>query len=226
MLQSLLPLAMAVAATNAWGASKTEFKTILFEDDFSGPALKKEWGSWKSESVVRNGVLVGITPKTADHPSVNTIRLPPLADLEVSLSFRFHGSPRFSIMFRDLDYQGSHAGHICHVSVSPRQLTIYDGKTGLFRKDIRDRRKAGEKLDAATQAMLKKKTSHHSIKLDPKAWHDLVIRIEGEVLTVSIDGRPTGKLKSEGIAHRSKSNMNITTMAREVHYDHFAIRTR
>ena len=24
------------------------FKTVLFEDDFSGTELKKEWGSWKS----------------------------------------------------------------------------------------------------------------------------------------------------------------------------------
>jgi len=33
-------------------------------------------------------------------------------------------------------------------------------------------------------------------------------------------------LKSEGIAHKTKSNMNITTVKREVHYDNFAIRTR
>jgi len=208
------------------GTDAGEFKTTLFEDEFAGSKLKQEWGSWKSETVVRDGVMVGITPETADHPSVNSIKLPPLADLEVAVSFQFHGSPSFSVMFRDLSYKGSHAGHICHVAVSPKQLSLYDGKTGIFRKDIREQRKAGKKLDAATQEALKKKISRTPLKLDPKAWHDLVIRIEGDVLAVSIDGKVAGKLKSEGIAHRSKSNMNITTVKRAVHYDHFAIRTR
>jgi hypothetical protein len=223
---AMLPLLFVLAGAGLERAAAGEFRTVVFADEFEGSKLKQEWGSWKSESVVRDGVLVGITPETADHPSVNTILLKPLADLEVRFSFQFHGSPSFSVMFRDLSHQGSHAGHICHVAVSPKQLSLYDGKTGIFRKDIRDTRKAGKKLDAATQAMLEKKISRTSLKLDPKAWHDLVIRIEGDVLTATIDGKITGRLKSEGIAHPTKSNMNITTVKREVHYDHFAIRSR
>ncbi len=221
----LLPLLFVLVAIEAPPATAGEFKTTIFEDDFSGATLKKEWGSWKSESIVQDGVLVGITPKGSDHPSVNTIKLAPLADLEVAVSFQFHGSPGFSVMFRDSDYKGSHAGHICHVAVSPNAVTLYDGKMGLFRQDIREKRKAGKKLDAATQSELKKKTSRNPVKLDPKAWHDLVIRIEGDVLAVSIDGAKVGRLQSEGIAHPIKSNMNITTVNREVHYDRFAIRT-
>jgi hypothetical protein len=225
MKLSFVPVVVFVAScTLAVGAEP--FSKTVFEDDFSGKALKKEWGSWKSESVVRDGVLVGITPETADHPSVNTIKLASVADLEVAVSFQFHGSPSFSVMFRDLDYKGSHAGHICHVAVSPKTLSLYDGKTGIFRKDIRDKRKAGGKLDKETQEMMKSRISRTPLKLDPKAWHDLLIRIEGDVLKVSIDGKEAGRLKSEGIAHRTKSNMNITTVKREVHYDNFAIRTR
>jgi hypothetical protein len=216
----LLPLSGAAASAGK------DFSRILFDDDFSGGKLKKEWGSWKSESVVREGVLVGITPKTADHPSVNTIQLPPLADLEVAVSFRFNGSPSFSVMFRDLAHKGSHAGHICHVAVSPKAVTLYDGKTGIFLKEVREQRKAGRKLDAATQVMLKTKTSRNPMSLDVKAWHDLVIRIDGDVITALIDGKVVGRLQSEGIAHPTKSNMNITTVDREVHYDNFTIRTR
>ena len=200
------------------------FKTVLFEDDFSGTELKKEWGSWKSESVVRDGVLVGITPKDADHPSVNSIKLPPLTDLEIAVSFKFAGSNRFNIMIRDLDYKGSHAGHICHVSVSDKSVVLNDGKTGIFLKEIRDKRQAGEKLDQATQDMLKKKQSWNKAEIDPEKWHDLVVRVEGDVLTAWIDGKLAGTLKSDGIAHKTKSNMNITTLDREVHYDNFAIR--
>lgn len=201
-----------------------EFTTVLYQDEFEGGKLAEPWGSWKSESVVRDGVLVGITPTDADHPSVNAIDFTPQSDLEIAVSFQFHGSPSFSVMIRDLEYKGSHAGHICHVAVRPDLVTLYDGKTGIFRKDIRDKRKAGEKLDAATEAMLKQKTSRNAVKLDAQTWHDLVIRIEGDVMVVSVDGQETGRLQSEGIAHATKSNMNLTTVDREVHYDHFALR--
>ena len=201
------------------------FTKVFFEDDFSGSQLKKEWGSWKSESVVRDGVLVGITPKSADHPSVNSIDLPSFGDMQVTVSFKFAGSQRFSIMFRDPAYKGSHAGHICHVAVSATSVTLYDGKTGQFRQDIRDKRKAGEKLDAATENMLKTKMSQSKIKIDPTKWHDLGIRIEGDVLRAWIDGKLVATLKSEGIAHPTKTNMNITTVDREVHYDNFTIKT-
>ena len=202
------------------------FQTIFFEDDFSGDKLGEAWGSWKSETVVRDGVMLGITPETADHPSVNTIQLPPVADLEVAVSFRFSGSNRFNVMFRDLDYEGSHAGHICHVGITPDLVSMYDGKTGMFRKDLREKRKAGEKLDSKTQEMLKGKESKIEIELDPEAWHKLRIRIEGDELKVWIDDKLVGSLKSEGIAHETISNMNITTVAREVHYDDFSIRFR
>lgn len=223
---ALLLSALAVLLTPAaFSDEPREYNTVLFEDDFSGTKLKKEWGSWKSESLIRDGVLVGITPTGSDHPSVNTIKLAPIADLEVAVSFKFAGSPGFSVMFRDLNYKGSHAGHICHVAVTGKSVTIHDGKTGTFSKDIRDKRKTGEKLDAATLELLKTKTSQSSIQLDPKTWHDLVIRIQADVLEVSIDGAKVGKLKSEGIAHPTKSNMNITTMNREMLYDRFAIKT-
>ncbi|MDF1813171.1 MAG: DUF1080 domain-containing protein [Verrucomicrobiales bacterium] len=200
------------------------FPKVFFEDDFSGNELKKQWGSWKSETVVKDGVMVGITPKTADHPSVNTIELPPLSDMEVAVSFKFAGSKRFSVMFRDLDYKGSHAGHICHVAVGAEAVTLYDGKTGIFLKDIRDKRKAGIKLDEATNEMLKTKQVKYAISIDPEVWHKLKIRIQGDELKVWIDDKPAGSLKSVGITHKTKSNMNITTVDREVHYDDFSIR--
>jgi hypothetical protein len=201
------------------------FATVLFEDEFSGTELKEGWGSWKSATVVRDGVMVGITPEDADHPSVNTIKLPPLSDMEVAVSFKFAGSKRFSIMFRDLEYKGSHAGHICHVAVSDKAVSLYDGKTGIFANHFYDRKKAGETLSEEESRTLATKKSTTQIAIDPEEWHDLLIRIEGDILQVWIDGKPVGRLKSEGIAHATKSNMNITTMDREVHYDHFSIRT-
>ena len=228
------PVSLTVAAAFAVGGmafaplglrAEEPLPKILFQDDFSGTALKKEWGSWKSETVVRDGVMVGITPKGSDHPSVNTIQLPPLSDMEVDVSFKFAGSNRFNVMFRDLDYKGSHAGHICHVSVTDKSVTINDGKTGIFANEYYDKRKAGGRLTEAENQTLAKKQSSTPVTLDPEKWHDLVIRIQGDTLRVWIDGNPAGTLQSEGIAHPTKSNMNLTTVDREVHYDNFAIRT-
>ena len=223
---SLIFAAVLVAGEAAPSMLRAEepFKTVLFEDDFSGTKLKEGWGSWKSETVVRDGVMVGITPKGSDHPSVNTVELPPLSDMEVAVSFKFAGSNRFNVMFRDLDYKGSHAGHICHVSITDTAVTLFDGKMGIFANEYYDKKKAGGKLSEEENQTLAKKKSITPIEIDPEKWHDLVIRIEGDVIKVWIDGKPSGTLQSEGIAHPTKSNMNITTVDREVHYDNFAIR--
>lgn len=153
LIRNALPVLLCIPVSPI--QADEPFSKVFFEDDFSGEALGEKWGSWKSETVVRDGVMVGITPETADHPSVNTILLPPVADLEVAVSFRFAGSNRFNIMFRDLDYEGSHAGHICHVGISRETVSIFDGKTGIFRKDLREKRRAGEQLDRETREMLK-----------------------------------------------------------------------
>lgn len=200
------------------------FGKTLFEDDFSGTELKEEWGSWKSETVVKDGVMVGITPTTADHPSVNQIKLPPLSDMEVAVKFKYAGSPRFNIMIRDLDYKGSHAGHICHVGVSPDSISLYDGKYGQFLKEIRDKRKAGIPLTEEEKKHQETKRVTNKLLLDKEAWHTLRVRIEGDVMKAWIDGELACQIQSEGIAHKTKSNMNITTMDREMHYDDFSIR--
>lgn len=213
----------AAAALQA-GLSPAPYAKVLFEDDFSGDELKADWGSWKSETIVRDGVMVGITPEKSDHPSVNQIKLPPLTDMEVALKFKFNGSPRFSIMFRDLDYKGAHAGHICHVGVGKDSISLYDGKLGIFCNEVYDKKKAGIKLDEATKEDQKKRLVRNKIDLDPEQWHTLRIRIEGDVMKAWIDGALAGELKSEGIAHPTKSNMNITSNDREMLYDDFSIR--
>lgn len=219
---SLMVVALLLLSTALWAES---FPKVLFEDDFSGTGLKKEWGSWKSETIVRDGVMVGITPKDADHPSVNTIKLPPLSDMEVDVAFKFAGSNRFSVMFRDLDYKGSHAGHICHVAVTDKSVTLFDGKTGIFANEYYDKRKTPGGLSDAEKQAIEKTKSTQKVSLDPEQWHNLVIRIEGDVIKAWIDGELVGTLQSPGIAHPTKSNMNITTVDREVHYDNFFIRT-
>ncbi|MCB1232553.1 MAG: hypothetical protein KDN19_20060 [Verrucomicrobiae bacterium] len=156
---------------------------------------------------------------------MNTIELPPLSDMEVAVSFKFNGSNRFNVMFRDLDYKGSHAGHICHVSVNDKGVTIFDGKTGIFANEFYDKKKAGGKYTDDEKERLEKTKAVFKFEIDPEKWHDLRIRLEGDIAKVWIDSEVVATLKSAGIAHASKSNMNLTTIDREVLYDDFSIRT-
>ena len=217
---------MPVLNAQQTAISPESYNAVLFEDDFSGEGLGKRWGMYKIASVVRDGVMVGITPDDADHPSVNTIRIDPIGDLEVSVSFKFAGSSQFQVMYRDKECKSSHAGHICHVVVRPNMIGLLDGKTGIFRKDIRDKRKAKLPLDEATKQYLKTKTTRFPVMLDPQEWHKLTIRIQGDVMEASIDGKTVGQLQSEGIAHATKDQVNLTTNKREIHYDNFQISKR
>ena len=221
----LLPLMFSNATTaETPSISPKHYQQVIFEDDFSADKLDKRWGMYKSASTVRDGVMVGITPEDADHPSVNTIRIKPQADLEVSLSFKFAGSKNFQVMYRDRNCHSSHAGHICHVAVTPKFLTMYDGKTGIFRKDIRQARKEKRKLDDSIVEMLKTKSSRHRIDLDPLRWHRMVIRIQNDVMETFVDGKFIGAFQSEGLAHPTKDQVNLTTGQREMLYDDFQIK--
>ncbi len=204
--------------------SPDHYQKVIFEDDFSAGKLGKRWGMYKSASTVRDGVMVGITPDDADHPSVNTIRIEPQADLEVSVRFKFAGSKNFQVMYRDRNCKSSHAGHICHVAVTPKFLTMYDGKTGIFRKDIRDARKAKKKMSPSIIKLLKTKSSRHKIDLDQSSWHQLVIRIQGDTMETFVDGKFIGRFQSEGLAHTTKDQVNLTTGKREMLYDDFQIK--
>ena len=224
---AIVPLCLLASLSTVPGADEeSPYPNVIHQDEFEGKALEKPWGSWKSESVVRDGVMVGITPEGSDHPSVNQISFDATADLEVELSFKFAGSDRFSVMFRDLKFKGSHAGHICDVMVTPDSVMLQDGKTGRFRSDISEARKAGKKPDQATVKMLETKRARTPLNLDKEKWHKLKIQISGDTLSVWIDGKKADPLVSEGIGHLTKINMNITTNGREMHYDHFSLRKK
>src|SRR5882672_5740271 len=120
-----------------------DYPRVIFSDDFSSNAFGPRWGHYKSGSVVKDGMLVGITPEGSDHSAVDGVKFKPERDLEVSVKFRFvsEKAKSFNVWFDDKDYKGSHAGHICSVSVSPAEVKIGDAKTGNFRNDIYERKK-------------------------------------------------------------------------------------
>lgn len=208
-------------------ALASDYSRPIFSDDFSAEGFGPRWGHYKSGSIVKDGMLVGITPDGSDHSAVDSIRFDAERDLEVSVKFRFvsEKAKSFNVWFDDKDYKGSHAGHICNVSISPTGVSIGDAKTGNFRNDIYEKKKSSPPTTTAEdKAMLATKNKSIPANLSLREWHTLLIQTEGEEISVILDGRSIGSFKSEGVGHDHKTLVSLTTNQVDVHYDDFSVK--
>lgn len=220
-MKPLLFLALAVSAFAA------DFPRVIFSDDFSAEGFGKAWGHYKSSSVVKDGMLIGITAPTSDHSAVDNIKFTGEKDLQVSVKFRFVSdkAKSFNVWFDDKNYKGSHAGHICQATISPTGVNLADAKTGGFdlSNGLYDRKKANQLTDDEKK-MLAGKQKRVPVKLALNEWHTLVVTTQGDTISVSIDGKDAGSFQSPGIAHDTKSLVSLTTNPVDVHYDDFSIK--
>ena len=224
-MQRFLPLLLASFITTI--ALAGDYARVIFSDDFAVDGFGKAWGHYKSSSVVKDGVLKGITAPESDHPAVDVIRIAPERDLEVSVKFQFASDQAkgFNVWLDDKDYKGSHAGHICSISVNPTAVTVADAKTGTFSNDIYERKKATPPtLTAEDKANLLKWTKSTPTKVSLKDWHTLVVRTANDTVETTIDGKVVGSFQSPGVAHDHKTVVSLTTNRVDVNYDNFSIR--
>lgn len=233
-----IPLDQLVEADREWLKEWNEDKKIaaegdaygkeIFADSFEKDGFGEAWGHYKSGSVVKGGVLEGITPDGSDHAAVDSVKIEPEQDVEVSVRFRFAGpqGKRLDVWLDDKDFKGAHAGHVCRISLSPTELSIIDAKEGSFKNEIYEKKKAGGELDKETLKQLEGTSARFDAKVKDDDWHTLVVRTAGDEVTALVDGKKVGSLKSPGIAHPTKTLISLTTNQSEIHYDDFAIRAK
>lgn len=111
--------------------------------------------------------------------------------------------------FVDRECRTSHAGHLCYAmvrSASPT-VTLIDRKTGTMdlenRRRAEESRKATGKLPPDLEALYREKERVLTWQPDTE-WHDLLLVVEGDRLFATLDDRPLGELRSEGVAHPTK----------------------
>jgi hypothetical protein len=213
----------ALAATATEGAGP--YATVLFQDDFSAPSLGSAWKLFKSESTIRDGVLVTAEPDGAGHSAVNSVSLKPTKDIQVTLRCRFEGAKGFAIAFNDGKFKGSHAGHICRATFSPTKVVISDDKTGIFANEIYDAKQKGS-LSQAQKDLLKTKSADFPVKLEPKTWYTVTVETTDDRMRVLIDGKAIGELTSEGFAHATKDKPALVVPGKFIHFDDVDIRAR
>ena len=220
--------ALLVLATAALHAEipASAYPRALFSDDFAADGFGKRWGHYKSTSVVKDGVLKGITAEDSDHPAVDFVVIDGERDLEVTVKFRYVSDKAkcFNIWFYDKNYKGSHAGHISSVVVNPTSVILSDAKTGRFQNDIYEKSKTPEGLSAEQKTLLASKTKTVPVKLSLQDWHTLVVRTQGNTVEASIDGKLVGSFQGEGITHETKTLISLTTNRVDVEYDDFSIK--
>ena len=220
---------LAVDLTPVPGKPIAEKKELLFSDDFEGAEPAKEWHKVVPTFVFEKGVIKGTQTRDRDVPATDTKPIIKAhaavhgleiatKDSVVEVKIRFEGASMIDVEFDDRKFTGAHYGHICRAQVRLTGVTLIDERDGGMRSDIYELKK-----DPAKKAEVAKMVAGRSVtypaKLEAGKWYTLVVETVRDEMRVTIDGQPAGYLKSSGIAHASKSKIEIGVAGKDGLFD-------
>lgn len=239
-------LALVVAATNPGQAAPAEpakapqlpkvpaksiavKKELLFSDDFQGATPDKVWHKVVPTFAVENGMLKGTQTRDKDvpaaegkpaitaHAAVHGLEIP-TKDSVVEVKIKFEGATMIDVEFDDRKYTGAHYGHLCRAQVRLNGVTIIDERDGGMKNENRAMRQDPAKK-AELAAALKGRQVTFPAKLETGKWYTLTVETVGDEMRVCIDGEPAAYLKSSGIAHETKSKIELGVAGKDGFYD-------
>jgi hypothetical protein len=199
--------------------SIAEKKELLFSDDFKGAEPAKVWHKVVPTFVVENGTLKGTQtrdqnlpaadgkPAITAHAAVHGLEIP-TKDSVVEVRIRFEGATMIDVEFDDRKYTGCHYGHICRAQVRLNGVTLIDERDGGMRNDIYEMKKDPARK-AEVAKLLVGRSATYPVKLEAGPWYTLVVETVGDEMRATLDGKPAGYLKSSGIAHATKSKIEL-----------------
>jgi hypothetical protein len=213
-MKRLLPALLLTLSLSAQAEEKT-----VFADDFNRAELGGRWKITFPTFAIADGVLkAGQTEER--HSAVGMVAVG-RKDVTIEFKFKLGGASGVNAVCNDSGYKEGHGGHICRVSLSPRQIFLADDKERL-RHDIEEMSK-----DPTKREEVKKLTAGRTlgipVKLDPQRWYKLRITIVGEALSVNLDGKDLGTLKSSGIAHPTKTDFYFAVSDKDAFFDDLLI---
>jgi hypothetical protein len=237
MRLALVLVSLAVVAASSFaddlpsipGESIATKKELLFSDDFQGAEPAKVRHNVVPTFAVENGTLKGTQtrdrnipaadgkPAVTAHAAVHGLEIP-TKDSVVEVKIRFEGATMIDVEFDDRKYSGAHYGHICRAQVRLNGVTIIDERDGNMRNDIYAMGKDPTKKEERAQ-LLKGRQVTYPIKLEPGKWYTLVVETVDDTMRVTIDGQPVAYLKSSGIAHATKSKIELGVAGKDGFFD-------
>ena len=204
-------------------------KQLLFSDDFQGKEPAKVWHKVVATFTVENGALKGTQtrdktipaadgkPEIKAHAAVHGLAIP-TKDSVVECRIKFDGATMIDVEFDDREYKGSHYGHLCRAIVRLNGVTILDERDGGMKNDIREMRNDPSKK-AEVEKLLKGRSITYPAKLEAGKWYALVVETVGDEMRVTLDGKPAAYLKSSGIAHATKSKIELGVAGKDGWFD-------
>lgn len=136
----------------------------------------------------------------------------------VEVKIKFEGATMIDVEFNDRKYTGSHYGHICRAQVRLTGVTLIDERDGGMKNDIYELKKDPAKK-AEVAKLLVGRSATYPVKLETEKWYTLVVETVGDEMRVTIDGKPAGYLKSSGIAHATKSKIELGVAGKDGYFD-------
>jgi hypothetical protein len=156
-------------------------------------------------------------PEIRAHAAVHGLEIP-TKDSVVEAKIRFDGATMIDVEFDDRKYTGAHYGHLCRAQVRLNGVTLIDERDGGMRNDIREMRNDPSKK-AAVAKLLAGRSATFPTKLETGKWYTLVVETVGDEMRVTLDGKPAGFLKSSGIAHATKSKIELGVAGKDGYFD-------
>jgi hypothetical protein len=195
---------------------------LLFKDDFerneSQETTDEVGNGWGTNSKaraagnkqvdLRDGAMYITMHKAADH-AVSVTHPAEFQNGSVELRFMLeHADDSLGLNIADLKFKEVWAGHLFVAKVSTKQVELTDLKTGNMDLKTREQRQAGT-LSDEMNAKLKAKTKRVPHKLETGKWYALQVTVQGDTVSVSIDGEKIASFSSEGIAHPTKRTLRL-----------------
>lgn len=195
---------------------------LIFEDDFERVEPQEEkdqpgngWGTnsrtrakGNKQVDLRDGAMYIYIHEEADH-GVSVTQPMEFEDGSVGMRFMLeHEKDVLGLNFADLQYKKVHAGHLFMTKISTKDVQIQDLKTGNMDLEMREARQA-KTVTKEQQALLETKGVKFPNQLETGEWYDLLVRVRGDVMSVTIEGEEVGSFQSEGIAHPTKRLLRI-----------------
>jgi hypothetical protein len=205
-------------------------KELLFSDDFESATHPKEWHKVVDTFSFEKGMLKGTQtreqnipaadgkPAVTAHAAVYGLEIP-TKDRVVEVKIKFEGASMMDVEFDDRKFTGSHYGHLCRAQVRLDGVTLIDEKEGSMRNDIYEMKDPSKKEERAKLLVGRSARFPFATKLEPGKWYTLVVETVGDQMRVTLDGKPVGYLKSPGLAHATKSKIELGVAGKDGYFD-------
>lgn len=204
-------------------ARADEHGELIFSDDFDraeSQETKDEPGNgWGTNSQSRakghkqvdlaDGAMRIFIHAEADH-AVSVTHPAEFTDGAVAMKFQLE-DPKDSLGldFADAEEISVHAGHLFAVRCKPDAVQVQDLKNGSMNLEIREAR-LNQSLTKAQKDLIAGLTKNFPAEIAIGQWHDLLVEIAGDTVTVSVDGKEAGHFSAAGFAHPTKRMLRLS----------------